>query len=218
MDDTEADLADAAAELADTLEALRRELREPPRGPLGLLRPPRPGELLTLTERYTIPALIAVLETNVRLLELLAAAIRLTQGRPIDAETKARLRASEFAVASGREGVDKLTAVSRTTLEKLDDALADLQEAAAGGTPENSEAERLLTEARQLRAEIDARLAETEAGERTSIDVRSDAERPESDADTPDEDDDGIDVDEELESLKNDVESNDDDGGTPNDR
>jgi hypothetical protein len=202
MDDTEADLADAADDLAETLEALREELREPPRGPLGLPRPPRPGELLELTERYTIPALIALLETNIRLLELLAAAIRLAQGRPVDAETKARLKASEFAVAGGREGLDRLTAASRTTLEKLDDALADLQEAAAEGTPENPEAERLLKQARELRAEIDDRLAEVDERERTDIDVRSE------DADE------SVDVDAELASLKEDV--SDDDGETPN--
>lgn len=227
MDDTEADLADAATDLADTLEALREEFTDPPRGPLDLPRPPRPDELLTLTERYTIPALIAVLETNIRLLELMAAAIRLTQGRPIDRETKARLRASEFAVTGGREGVDRLAAASRTTLEKLDDALADMQDAAAGGTPENPEAERLLTEARDLRAEIDARLAETET-RRTEIDVRNEGERTEPDDESPadaddgdgssETDDDDIDVDAELASLKDDVESEGNDERTPNGR
>lgn len=224
MDDTEADLADAAGDLADTLDALREELTETPRGPLGLPRLPRPGELLSLTERYTIPALIAVLETNIRLLELLAAAIRLTQGRPLDSDAKARLRASEFAVSGGREGVDRLAAASRTTLEKLDDALADLQEAAAGGAPENPEAERLLAEARDLRAEIDDRLAEAETRERTNVDVPSEGD--ESGAETPDgtegdadrDAEDGIDVDAELASLKDDVESDDDGEGTPNDK
>ncbi|QLD84355.1 hypothetical protein HWV23_01070 [Natronomonas halophila] len=211
MDDTEPDLADAADDLAETLEALREELRTPPRGPLGLPRPPRPGELLSLTERYTIPALIALLETNVRLLELLAAAIRLAQGRPIDAETKTRLKASEFAVASGREGVDRLTAASRTTLEKLDDALADLQEAAAEGTPENPEAERLLKQARELRAEIDDRLAEVDERERTDIDVRSeDADESASESSSE-----SVDVDAELASLKEDMDD-DDEGETPN--
>lgn len=233
MDDTEADLADAASDLADTLDSLREELREPPRGPLGVPRPPRPGELLAMTERYTIPALIAVLETNIRLLELLAAAIRLTQGRPIDPDAKARLQASEFPVAGGREGVDRLAAASRTTLEKLDDALADLQEAAAGGSPENPEAQRLLAEARDLRAEIDARLAEAETRERIDIDVSSEAEGDEPGAQTPESTDDGtdsdsassadttdddIDVDAELASLKDDVESAADDEGTPNDK
>jgi hypothetical protein len=207
MDDTETDLADAADDLAETLEALREELRTPPRGPLGLPRPPRPDELLALTERYTIPALITILETNIRLLELLAATIRLARGRPIDTET--RLKASEFAVAGGREGVDRLAGASRTTLEKLDDALADLQEATAGGSPENSEAERLLTQARELRAEIDDRLADVDEPQRTDIDVRSD-DADESTGESPSE---SVDVDAELASLKEDV---DDDGETPN--
>jgi hypothetical protein len=209
MDDTEPDLADAAVDLAETLEALREELRAPPRGPLGLPRPPRPGELLELTERYTIPALIALLETNIRLLELLAAAIRLVGGHPVDAGRERRLNASEFAVTGSREGLDRLTAASRTTLERLDDALADLQEAATEGTPENPEAERLLEQARELRAEIDDRLAEVDERERTDIDVRSEG-ADESASETPSE---SVDVDAELASLKEDMSEDDE---TPN--
>jgi hypothetical protein len=209
MDDTEPDLADAADDLSETLESLREELREPPRGPLDFPRPPRPDELLALTERYTIPALIALLETNIRLLELLAAAIRIAQGRPVDAETKTRLKASEFAVTGGREGLNRLTAASRTTLEKLDEALADLQDAAAEGSPENPEAERLLEQARELRAEIDDRLAEVDERERTDIDVQSE-DADESDSESSSE---SVDVDAELASLKEDM-SNDDE--TPN--
>jgi hypothetical protein len=209
MDDTEPDLADAADDLAETLEALREELRAPPRGPLGLPRPPRPGELLELTERYTIPALIALLETNIRLLELLAAAIRLVGDHPVDAGRERRLNASEFAVTGGREGLDRLTAASRTTLERLDDALADLQEAATEGTPENPEAERLLEQARELRAEIDDRLVEVDERERTDIDVRSEG-ADESAGESASE---SVDVDAELASLKEDMS---DDDETPN--
>ncbi|MEF8808528.1 DUF7547 family protein [Natronomonas sp.] len=242
MDDTEADneaeadLADAAADLADTLEALRAELREPPRGPLGLPRPPSPSELLALTERYTIPALVSTLETSIRLLELLAAAIRLAQGRSVDSDVEARLSASEFAVAGGREGVDRLAAASRTTLEKLDDALVDLQGAAAGGAPDNPEAERLLEQARRLRAEVDDRLAEIEAAERaesgtadrTTIDVDSEtgtgADADESATETAEAEEadepagDTVDVDAELASLKEDMDSGEDDGETHNDK
>jgi predicted Zn-dependent protease len=228
MSDTETDLAAAAADLASTLEALRNELHEPPRGPLGLPRPPDPNDLLAFTEQYTIPALVAVFETNIRLLELLAAAIRLAQGRPVGPDAEARLKASEFAVAGGREGVDRLAAASRTTLRKLDDALADLQDAAEG-TPENPEAERLLRQARELRADIDERLAETADSEatadRTAIDVRgtdgeadADADRDAADTETGDDSDDDadpVDVDAELRSLKDEV-GTDDDDETPN--
>ncbi|WP_336135847.1 DUF7547 family protein [Natronomonas amylolytica] len=240
MDDTETDpeagedLADAAADLADTLEALRAELREPPRGPLGLPRPPSPGELLALTERYTIPALVSTLETSIRLLELLAAAIRLAQGRSVDPDTEARLSASEFAVSGSREGVDRLAAASRTTLERLDDALADLQAATTDGTPRNPEAERLLEQARQLRAEVDDRLAEIESAERpeaetaerTAIDVDSEAETEDTDepargtAATEEADEtaaDAVDIDAELASLKEDVDADDDGEETHND-
>jgi PAS domain S-box-containing protein len=142
---------------------------------------------------------------DVALLELLAAAIRLAQGQSVDSDAESRLSASGFAVAGSREGVDRLAATSRTTLEKLDDALADIQTAAAGGAPDNPEAERLLEQARRLRAEVDDRLAEIEAAERAEPEK---ADEPAGDA---------VDVDAELASLKEDVDSDEDDGETHND-
>lgn len=191
MDDRERELTEATEDLAETLEALREELQSPPRGPGGLPRPPTPSELFRFTEQYTIPTLISLLETSIRILELLGGAIRLAEGRAFEDG------------ASGR--TERLADASRTTLRALDDALADVQEAAAGGQPDDPEVRRLLGEARSLREEVDERLAEatgTAEPERTrsadsgvGIEVREAAE----------EESVGVDVDAELESIKREV-------------
>ena len=176
MDD-ERELAAAAEELADVLERLRGELR-PSRGPLGLPRPPTSRELLRVTEGYAIPTLIAVLEANIRMLELLAVTIRVADGRPIDDGNRERI---------GDAG--------RAALGKMDAVLEDVTSAVDGGEPSNPEVKRLLAEARELREEIDDRLAAAEEGrEATGETARSDETEPI-----------GIDVDEELASIKRDV-------------
>lgn len=208
MDDTESDLAETVEELTDTLVDLRKELREPPSGPFGIPRPPRPDELLYVTERYTIPALISLFETSIKTLELLASTIRLIEGRPGDQRVT-----GDRTAAEGRKQVDRLASASRTTLEKLDDALADLQDAAKGGSADDPEVQRLLDEARELRKEVDERLASA-IGERSTsttdpdpinIDVREktdDAEEPNENEENADE---TVDVESELESIKRDA-------------
>lgn len=211
MDDRERGLAEATAELSETLESLRAELESPPEGPLGFPRPPRPRELLRLTEQYTIPATVALLEAAIRSLELLAAALRVADGRPIEA--------ASGAGRSGTPAGDRIAATSRETLRRLDDALAELQ-SAARGDPSNPEMRRLLDEARDLRSEVDDRLSEAvEGGEpRPGRGPTEHGDEPE----TPTEQDDpapdtggrrterdnavAIDVDEELESIKRTVE------------
>lgn len=209
MDDRERDLQESVDELTETLEALRSELQEPPRGPLGVPRPPTPGELLRFTERYSIPALISLLETAIRTLELLAAAIRIAEGRPLDGH-------SGRGRAKTPTNTDRLASASRRTLEALDDALAEVQSAAAGGEPDDPELRGLLEEARSLRTEVDEQLAEAtaetsddedgvtpvdievEAGDdRAESEDAGDAEDAEDDADRID-----VDVEGELESIK----------------
>jgi len=198
MNDRERELTAATEDLTDTLEALREELQSPPRGPGGLPRPPTPGELFRFTEQYTIPALISLLETSIRVLELLGGAIRLAEGRAFD---------------DSNERTDHLAEVSRSTLRKLDDALAEVQNAAAGGQPDDPEVRRLLGEARSLREEVDDRLAAA-------------TDRPESDRkrvddsvgitvrDASEDDAVGIDVDAELESIKREVDGEESDEST----
>jgi hypothetical protein len=199
MDDRERDLAEATEELSETLEALREELREPPRGPLGLPRPPRPAELLRFTERYAIPTVVAVLEASIRTLELLSAALRVADGRPLDAATgRSERRAGQEVLGSIEQaGRDRIAASSRETLRRLDDALAELQSAAAGD-PSNPELRRLLEDARELRSEVDERLSEAR------IDAEGDRGSPETGTDTGGID---VDVDAELASIKEDVDA-----------
>lgn len=215
MDDRERDLSDAVKELSETLEALRTELREPVRGPLGLPRPPKPSKLIQFTERYTIPTVIALLETSIRALELLAAALRVADGRPLDAvaERSDRHAGTDSLDAVGRAGRDRLAEASRETLQRLDDALADLQSAAAG-EPSTPEVRQLLEEARELRAEVDERLsaavsesdleaADDTTSQKASVEIGIRA------ADEGEGDDDsiGIDVDEELATIKDDIDA-----------
>ena len=212
------ELAVLVEELSATLETLQDTFDRPaggrrvgPPGPPGPA-PPSPRELLRFTERYTIPTLIALLESGVRSLELLRATLRLLDGRGM-----------ERASPATRERVE---AVGRTTLDRVDRALSELG-SAVEGEPTDPDARNLLADARALRDEIDARLREAESGTATrdrDRDTRRTAARDstsrqipvrsagESDTDEErDEDgegDDGdvpVDVDAELESIREDV-------------
>lgn len=143
------DLDDRIDELEETLEALRAEL-EPPRGPMGVPRPPRPREFLRFADEYAIPAAIAVLEANVRALELLRAGIRV--GDPERAADEA-----------GRAVRDRAAGARQATIEQLDRALTELERAIEGsGLPRNQEARELLVEARRLNREIGERVSEAD--------------------------------------------------------
>lgn len=213
MAESERDLEEAVEELADILEDLQSELREPPTSPLGLPRPPTPGEFLRFTERYTLPTLISLLETSIRMLELLAASIRLVQREA----TESRRSEAPGAAVSVRN--DRVASIGRATLDALDDALADLQSAAAGGEPASPELRRLVEDARDLGAEIDARLSDATSDSREepyeieirdgSADEPADAERA-SRAGSDDAASGGgeageVDVDAELESIKDEL-------------
>lgn len=211
--DRDDELPRLADDLSTTLTDLRDELergREPPRGPLGLPRPPTPRELLQFTDEFAIPTVIAILEANIRMLEAFQGAIRLA-------------RAGDEVGERGREARARTEELSRGALDRLDDVLVDLQ-GALEGRPENPEARTLLDDARALRHEIDERLRET--------DDRSDDRRPARDGprdgsergrrprnggepgphDAADEDGVAIDVDSELDSIRNEVgEENDED-------
>ena len=188
------DLSSTLAELRDELDA--RGPREPPRGPLGLPRPPTPGELLELTDEFAIPALIAFLEANVRALEAFQAALRLA-------------RAGEAVGARGRETRREGERLGRDALDRLDDVLVDIQ-GALDGRPQDPTARTLADEARALRDEIDERLAESDRRETGSAHDRTVPVREE-----PDEsgEDVAIDVDAELDSIRDSVEN--DDGDDP---
>jgi len=178
--------AGLVGDLAGTVEELQAELTGdgPPR------RPPTPRDLARFTSEVTIPAIILALETNVRALKLFQRALRLAAGeRPSTGKT-------------GGEARERAEELGRETLARLDDALADLQEALAGRPPDDP-ARELLADARTLRGEIDDRLA---ASGRAGDD-------PVAGTDVPGERGVDIDVESELQSIKDDVKDDGDDGG-----
>lgn len=233
-DPPEDDLRARLDELESTLTELRDQLDdEPSRPPVprGLpgagRRPPRPPrlrEVLRFTEEYTIPTLISILETNVRLLRLTGAALRaLDPERSAVPEDDGAVRR---AIDAGRGlSTDRLA----STLEELNDAIA-------GTEAPDPEARELLAEAEELSAEIQERLREAtektdtrragdaasedavsvdvnEAGEDESSDEQSDEPEP--------------DVDAELDSIRDEIrgseegddveEESDGDGDEPGD-
>lgn len=188
----EDDLEERVDELQRSLEELRREVRpQPPRGPGGLPRPPTPGELVRFADRQAIPTVIAVLEANIHALELLQAALRLTDPGRAAGEEAERTR-------------ERAADISRRSLDRLDAVLDDLQEATRGDTlPPEGDARDILEEARRLREDIAARIGEAEhergrTDERTEIDTA----RETSESVT-------IDVEDELDSIRAELEGED---------
>jgi hypothetical protein len=162
MSSDDQELATLVGDLTEMVEELQSEL-EAGRGPP---RPPTPRQLAEFTSEVTIPAIILVLETNVRALRLFQRALRHAEGRTGDsAGTQARQRATDLG---------------RATLSRLDDVLTDL----AGSLDETSadaETRDLLDEVRTLQSEIDSRLDAPSDGtssrtDETGVDIDVDAE------------------------------------------
>lgn len=230
--------SDSLPDLVDSLETTLRDLRQllteerdgssvvPDRQDMGRRRgppaPPRMRDILRFTEEYTIPTVIAVLEANIRLLRLMQASLR-----AVDPERSAfgDARGSGSALTDGVRRA--ATGAGRASADGLASALDELQRALAeSDTPENPEARELLTDARTLSEEIQARIREGRAqadrarnegnAKRTTdglgpnairIDVRDEADEAEGtgDADTEaaaDEPKVDVDVDAELQSIK----------------
>lgn len=196
------DLEERVDDLQHSLEELRREIEpRPPRGPGGLPRPPTPRELVRFADRQAIPTAIAVLEANVRALELLQAALRLSDPERTATEgaDRTRVRAEELC---------------RRSLDRLDDVLRDLQEAARDDTlPRDGDAREILQEARRLREEIAEGIGDAER-ERERNRTRSrerDRDRNQGrdrDADAGPEDEGvEIDVEDELDSIRAELEN-----------
>lgn len=177
MSDTRDRVDERMTDLEDALKEVRDELQSPDR-PRRRLRPPTPGEMLQMTREYAIPAAIATLEAQIKALELLRELLG-----PVQAGNRARVGTAEAS--------DRVAEVGRATLQGVERALDRLErEMAAGGLPDDPEARDLLGEARDLRDEIDARLAgmgeiETEprdqeerleSGDSVRIDVESELE------------------------------------------
>ncbi len=153
------EVASEVAELASALRELQAELE--PRDEDGRLRPPTVRELVRLTSEVTIPGIVLLLRTNIEALKLLQRALRIAEGR-------------DPTGGGGGEVSDlreRAEGVTRATLSRLDDALADVQSALEDRPPED-DARRLLAEARELREAVEAELDEpADEGESVPVDV-----------------------------------------------
>ncbi|MFD1569124.1 DUF7547 family protein [Halorubrum laminariae] len=228
------DIEERLDELEDVLSELRRDLRETERGRRGppgsprLPSPPRPprlSELLRFTEQYTIPTVIALLETTIKSLELLQGTLRLADpGR---------------GVAEGAESTgDRLADVRDGATAGLSRSLAELRTALSeADLPEDAASRSIVADARDLTAEIESRIdesrravdAETEPPiddesetESTTDDaVRIDVTDPDAEGGSAGRDDNGadedtpsgpeVDVESELESIKRQMDGERDD-------
>lgn len=196
MNDADPEVTELLADLTRELRRLQREVEPDRRG----LHRPSPRTLSRFTSEVAIPGLILLLQTQIRALELLRRTIRLAEGRDPRGER------------GGSEMRQRAETLGQTTLARLDDLLSEMQ-SAIEGRPENDRAQSLLSEARDLREQIQAELDSGPADVADGSLSPSDAARPEDGAQRTDPVD--IDVEAELRSLKDQVE--DDDSGSDGD-
>jgi len=195
--DADPDVTELLADLTRSLQELQTEI-EPDRR----LRPPTPGELSRFTSEVAIPGLILILETNIRVLKLLQRAMRLAEGKdPTGNNTVPEMR-------------DRAEKLSRATLSQLESTLSEVQ-SAVEGRPDNDETERLLSEARKLRDQVQDELERrsqqagatdqsatgggSEAGDGQRVDENEFEDEPV-----------GIDVEAELKSIKDNLDDAED--------
>ena len=221
------DLEERLDELEDVLGELRADLRETERDRRGPPRPPSLSELVRFTEQYTIPTVIALLETTIKSLELLRGTLRLAD--------------PSRSVAEGTEGAgDRLSEVREGATAGLSRSLSELRTALSeADLPEEAASRSIIADARDLTAEIESRIDEgrreadaardrrsgteesadrddggrRDAAQSTESDaspVQIDVTEPGEDADAESQDADGdaetdapeVDVESELESIK----------------
>ncbi|MFC6988342.1 hypothetical protein ACFQJD_05775 [Haloplanus sp. GCM10025708] len=193
----EDDLRTQLDELERTLDALREELDgdRPGRPRRRRPRPPSPLELLRFTESHTLPTLVATLEATIEALELVRGLLRLAD--PAATDDRAR----------------ELPPGARATVGR---ALSDLRSALEGADlPDDPAARELVTDARDLAADVEARLddARRGAGEPSSdagVDVREAGEDGGSTADVADSTSSSdVDVTSELDSIRDEIRGDD---------
>lgn len=201
------DIRPLLEDLQETLTTLRAELDDASADDRGSRRtrptprPPGPGEFLRFTEEYTIPTVVSLLEATIQSLELLAGLIRL-----LDPD---RSRTTVDSV--GRRATREATRGATTALSELRRAFSEVD------LPPEGEARDIVTDARELSAELERRIEERETGTHddapVSIDVRESGDRESGEADAD------VDVESELDSIRESVrrEQPDDAGGADGD-
>lgn len=238
--DTGDELATVLTELETTLTQLRGALdEEAPVGQTGrerrresvrregqrFPRPPGFREVMRFTEQQTIPTLIAILEANIRLLQLAGAALRAVDPERSAVETGERTAVSSALDTGGRLSADRLSS-----------GLDELQRALSGTDAPNPEAKELLEDAERLSAEVRQRIREREGGrfsgrksssdmsdgmatggaEPVQIEVEDATEATdEEEAENDDDSDSDVDVDAELNSIRDEVRGGPTDGESP---
>jgi len=195
LDDLDRTLSSLRTELERRDDVSRREVddrrretrgrRE--RGPFGLPRsarppgstrgprPPSVSELFRFTEEYTIPTVIAILETTIRSLELLRGVLRLADPDRSAFDRDTGSRGDRTTAARLGDGV---TGLGRGAVSGVERALSELQTALSeADLPEDEPSRELLDEARRLSDEVADRLAEaSERPDRASGGRRRDRE------------------------------------------
>jgi len=142
------ELEERLDELEDVLTDLRRDLRESGRDRREPPRPPSLSELLRFTEQYTIPTVIALLETTIKSLELLRGTLRLADpGRGVAEDAGATADRLADVRDGASAGLARSLAELRTALSEAD-------------LPEEAASRSIISEARDLTAEIEARIEE----------------------------------------------------------
>lgn len=147
LDDLETTLSDLRAELdAERGDGRRSGRSDGPRPP----RPPSMSDLLRFTEEYTIPAIVTLLEANIRALKATQRVLRMADpGRAARAES-----------ANAR---DRLDDAGRTALSQLERSLTDLSDAlSSADLPADPESRDIVEDARSLTDEIEDRIAEAQ--------------------------------------------------------
>ena len=165
------ELEERLDELEDVLTDLRGDLGESERDRRGPPRPPRLSELVRFTEQYTIPTVIALLETTIKSLELLRGTLRLADpGRSVAGDAGA----TADRLADVRDGASAGLARS---LSELRTALSEAD------LPEEAASRSIIADARDLTAEIESRIEE---GRREADAARRSDRRDDSRADRSD--------------------------------
>lgn len=189
---TDEQLAARLSELESAITELRNRTMRPPRGPLGLPRPPTPDEFVEFMDRQAIPATVAYLQANIRALQALQAALRLFRGT-----NEARTRTSDARERTAELGTK--------TLDTLDSALEDLKDAyREGSLPDDPSSRSILEEAQRLTDEIRDELRATTGARRRRTSMDSTRTRGEA---TGDPRVDPSEVETELEMLRDQYES-----------
>lgn len=184
------DITRLLRDLTRELQRLQRDL-----GADRQRRSPLPGDISRFTSEVAIPGVILILETNIRVLQLLRRTIRMADGRDTPSKT------DRPAVRARAERL------GQTALAKLDDALAEVQSSL--DERDDDEVGDLVAEARELQAEIRERLDAAESTETNP------SQRPSWDSTAGEGVD--IDVDAELRAIKSDLDDENGESGESGD-